>query len=325
MKVPEVEDCEKLAREVQASFQLPKRARKLHWVENYHQAPPALPCLLWKNFLPLPNSIFACRDIREIQHEKMVAYAWALQFWVEKVDPPAGGRPHLLAESVKELWEEMRCYLSFLDKEVFKGMALLEETSTKPTKEADPQSARTTPVSSGDSQRIHCGEEAPNQIPWLGEGVTSLLTHGGHWADPPSVERSEAEGRKAGSNPSNWKTKGDNHLTGNPLAYARVRSHPASDTTFWFSGSDDVSKEGSVTGRGPWGTPRPVASRSYVGPWGGNYEWKSHHEGWGDRGHLHRHITTSVGRVALSGPEQETLAQGPKIQDITDLIWEVAR
>ena len=31
-------------------------------------------------------------------------------------------------------------------------------------------------------------------------------------------------------------------------------------------------------------------------------------------------ITTLVGRVALSGPEQETSAQGPKIEDITDLI-----
>ena len=31
-------------------------------------------------------------------------------------------------------------------------------------------------------------------------------------------------------------------------------------------------------------------------------------------------VTTSVGRVALSGPEQEVSAQGPKIQDITDLI-----
>ena len=31
-------------------------------------------------------------------------------------------------------------------------------------------------------------------------------------------------------------------------------------------------------------------------------------------------VTMSVGRVALSGPEQETSAQGPKIQDITDLI-----
>ena len=32
-------------------------------------------------------------------------------------------------------------------------------------------------------------------------------------------------------------------------------------------------------------------------------------------------VTTSVGRVALSGPEQETLAQGPTIQDITDLVY----
>ena len=36
-------------------------------------------------------------------------------------------------------------------------------------------------------------------------------------------------------------------------------------------------------------------------------------------------VTTSVGRVPLSGPEQETPAQGPKIEDITDLIWRVAR
>ena len=63
MEVPEVEDCEKLAWEVQASFRLPKRASELHWVENYYQAPPALLCLLQKNFLPLPNSIFACCDI----------------------------------------------------------------------------------------------------------------------------------------------------------------------------------------------------------------------------------------------------------------------
>ena len=31
-------------------------------------------------------------------------------------------------------------------------------------------------------------------------------------------------------------------------------------------------------------------------------------------------MTTSVGRVTLSGPKQETSAQGPTIQDIMDLI-----
>ena len=103
MAVPEVEDREKLVQEIQASFWLPKRASKLHKMENYHQASPALPCLLRRNFLPPPNSIFACWDIWEMQWEKMVAYAQALQYWAEKTDPPAGGRPCLLAESVKEL------------------------------------------------------------------------------------------------------------------------------------------------------------------------------------------------------------------------------
>ena len=31
-------------------------------------------------------------------------------------------------------------------------------------------------------------------------------------------------------------------------------------------------------------------------------------------------MTTSVGQVALSGPKQEALTQGPIIEDITDLV-----
>ena len=31
-------------------------------------------------------------------------------------------------------------------------------------------------------------------------------------------------------------------------------------------------------------------------------------------------VTTSIGRVALSGPEQETPSQGPTIEDVTDLV-----
>ena len=146
MAVPEVEDCEKLAQEVQASFQLPIRASKLHKMENYHQAPPAPLCLLQRNFLPPPDSIFACQNILEIQWEKMVAYAWALQYWMEKTDLPARGRPHLLLESVKELQEKMRCYLSFSDKEVFKGIVPLEGTFAILTEEASTQSTGTIPA-----------------------------------------------------------------------------------------------------------------------------------------------------------------------------------
>ena len=52
-----VDDHEKLACEVQASFQLPQRASKQHQVENYHQAPWAPLCLHQKDFLPHPTPI----------------------------------------------------------------------------------------------------------------------------------------------------------------------------------------------------------------------------------------------------------------------------
>ena len=72
--VPGVDNYKKLACEVRASFLLLKRVSELCLVENDHQAPPALPCLCQKKFLPPQESIFACWDIWEIQHEKMVAY-----------------------------------------------------------------------------------------------------------------------------------------------------------------------------------------------------------------------------------------------------------
>ena len=56
--------------------------------------------------------------------EKVVAYARALQYWAEQNDPPTGGEPHLLVESVLELREEVKWYLTFTDKEVFQGVAI---------------------------------------------------------------------------------------------------------------------------------------------------------------------------------------------------------
>ena len=81
-----------------------------------------------------------------MQREKTVAYAHALQYWVEKTDLPTGGQPCLLAESVKELWEEMRCYLSFSDKDVFEGVTPLDEVSANPAEEAKPPQHETVPA-----------------------------------------------------------------------------------------------------------------------------------------------------------------------------------
>ena len=85
IEVPGIDDHEKVAQEVWASFELPQKISEWHRVENYHQASWAQLCIHRKSFLLLPDSKFACQDIRELQQEKMVAYTQALQFWGEKV------------------------------------------------------------------------------------------------------------------------------------------------------------------------------------------------------------------------------------------------
>ena len=124
LTVPGIEDCRKLAREVWASFGLRQWMWELGVREATLQAPPVPPCLCrWRFMLPA-ESIYACRDIREIPREKVVAYARALQHWAEENNPPAGGEPQLLAESVIELREEVKWCLSFTDEEVFWEVAL---------------------------------------------------------------------------------------------------------------------------------------------------------------------------------------------------------
>ena len=91
--VPGIEDCRKLAREVQASFGLPWWMQELGARESTHQAPPTPPCLCRQRFMLLAESIYACRHNREIPREKVVAYARALQHWVEENNLPAGGGP----------------------------------------------------------------------------------------------------------------------------------------------------------------------------------------------------------------------------------------
>ena len=64
-EISEVDDHWELAQKIWASFKLPQQISKQHGVENYHQAPPALPCLCQKDFLLQHDSKFPCWDIRE--------------------------------------------------------------------------------------------------------------------------------------------------------------------------------------------------------------------------------------------------------------------
>ena len=244
-------------------------------------------------------------------------YAWALQFWAEKVNLPTGRKPCLWAGSVKELQEEMGCYLSFSNVDVFKGVALLEETSAPPTKEASPESTCQHPWGGSycrDSQETHCREEAPKQVPWLREGVAYLPTCGGCWADPPSIKRPNTKalqlGRGTGSNSLNWGTECGDHPAGAPLTYQRVGSHLVSDATSWFPGSDGMSVEGPIARRGLQSTPKPIDNRIYGSPWNGNHEHKLYCERWSDRGHLHGHCNHLNGERDPQWPWTGDLSPG---------------
>ena len=73
-----LEDIEKLARQVRASFKLLKHMHMLDPEESPFHAPPAPPCLHQWRFMPPTVSAFACQDIWEIPREKTVTYARAL-------------------------------------------------------------------------------------------------------------------------------------------------------------------------------------------------------------------------------------------------------
>ena len=131
-----------------------------------------------------------------------MAYTRALQHWVEKTDPPAGGKPCLLAESVRELREELGSYLPFSNREVFKGLALPEETSLK---EVAPQSMSTCPLEGGPGMEVTrelAGERESSQVSRVGKDPTPITTCGGCWRGSPSIKRSKAEGRVSSMDPS---------------------------------------------------------------------------------------------------------------------------
>ena len=88
LTVPGEDKTRRLAQEVRASFQLPRRMHELEPKEAPFQAPPALPCLHYWRFMPLVMSIYASQDIREIPREKMIAYARALQHFAEQNNLP---------------------------------------------------------------------------------------------------------------------------------------------------------------------------------------------------------------------------------------------
>ena len=102
---------------MKASFQFPK-AKFLRKGENDHTSPPAPHCIEWDAFLPQTEGNFASQDYGLRQPKKTLAFTKALQFWVEKAQPPQINKLCQLAACIRELREAIEPFTSFTDEDI---------------------------------------------------------------------------------------------------------------------------------------------------------------------------------------------------------------
>ena len=217
-----------------------------------------------------------------------MAYARVLQHWVEEINPPAGGGPCLLAEGVKELGEEVKCYLPFSDEKVFLGVAL-------PKKEDD-QSPKTF---SANVPKAYCVPEStmkrrsPKFLGWkkILHPSWPVMATGG---DLPTIQGLKA---KCGANsaPPDCTSKDpslsikDSHPTQTLLASTGIGSSTANNSSKWLCRGDSLSMDTRAIGCGLRSTPW------YHAHWSGgdsqdlHHEYELHHKGWGYRCNLYGH------------------------------------
>ena len=121
--IPGIRDPQKLAQKIRALFYIPKvRMRTL--LEPGYTTPPAPRSFDRNAFLPDDLSY---QDVQQKLALLTVTYARSLQYWVEKQSLPRHWNLHPLAESVIELQEVVKEYVTFNHQDVICGLGTDEE------------------------------------------------------------------------------------------------------------------------------------------------------------------------------------------------------
>ena len=121
--IPGTRDPLKFAWKIRASFYIPKvRMRTL--LELGYTAPPAPRSLDRNTFLP---GNLSYQDVWQKTALLTVAYARSLQYWVEKQSLPRHWSICPLAESVIELWEVVKEYITFNHQDIICGLGTDEQ------------------------------------------------------------------------------------------------------------------------------------------------------------------------------------------------------
>ena len=273
------------------------------WCQKLLPGSPSTPMSLPEGFASCcQNPQFPCQDIREEQLEKTVAYAQALQFWVEKSNPPTRGQPCLWWGASWSWRAVMEPYISFPNDAILDGVAPPEgfwedQPETTISRSAQPAPTEPPPIeqaaaeeatphweASGGAQYLPdpkwgASQEGrvPNLVPWVEGSVTSLQATYGHWTGPSNPPRVEMEALQ----PEFWE-KEDSTLKGRGASVEwkyKAQAHivnwasgncMGSGTTSGLPGSDGLSAERPITGGCLQGTPRTPAARS------GNWTYCGH-------------------------------------------------
>ena len=240
---------------------------------------------------------------------------------MEKSNPPAGGQPHWLAESAKELREEMRCYLSFTDCKVLEGVTPPEETLTDQVEESQPPSETAmTVIAPKESTTKETPQEptkerkCPKFPRW--EKVlhpSQLVVVAGQ---PPCPSRSPEQTYLL-VDTCNQPMKTVPTETPSPTQGLEV-AHQWTPTPSFLDVTTCLRSQSSE--EVPEVPPILVVIGMMAAP--GMMTMSASHVVWDETtGATYLDtVTTSLGRVALSVPEDGIAMPGPEIEDITDLI-----
>ena len=123
--IPHIDDHQKLAQKIRASFEILWIRSKAQKVKNDYLLPPTPKCVGQKAFLLILHPKLPCQDYREGQLQKTLAYAQVLQYWAKKTNLPKPDQPRLLVRCIQKLRQAMRPFTTFTN------YVVLERTTPK--------------------------------------------------------------------------------------------------------------------------------------------------------------------------------------------------
>ena len=121
--IPGIRDPRKLARKIRASFYIPEVGMRT-LLEPGYTVPPT-PRSLDRNAFLADNLSY--QDVWQKPALLTIAYARSLQYWVEKQSLPRNWNLCLLAESIIELQEAVKEYVTFNHQDVIRDLGTDEE------------------------------------------------------------------------------------------------------------------------------------------------------------------------------------------------------